>query len=91
MKQRKESLYDPPATCLLESMVATYCLLYSHWCHSIPTTEAATSGTSCPTTRTISGNKSPTPTQYKGEFNHGFLFDAVQLYAGNLGSIDEEP
>jgi hypothetical protein len=57
----------------------------------MPTREAATSGKSYPSASAITRNKSPTPTHYKGEFNHGFLLDTVYLYARNLGSIDEEP
>jgi hypothetical protein len=89
--QRKESLYDPHTTLLVESMVDSYCLVYSHWCRIMPAREAATPGKRYPKTSTISGNKYQTSTHYKGEFNHDFLFDTVQLYAGNMGSIDEEP
>jgi hypothetical protein len=77
MHHGKEYPYDPRTTQLVESMVATSCFVYSGWCHSMPTGEATSSGKCNPTTSTITGYKFPTPTQYKGEFNHGFLLDAV--------------
>src|SRR6267143_1922234 len=60
---RKESLYDPHTTRPVESVGATYSLVYSHWRHRIRTREATTSGESYSTASAISGNKYPTPTQ----------------------------